>query len=287
MRRYLLFVFFFVVSGWMFAHAQEMRSHSVLVSIAPYKFFVDTIAGGTVEVSLLVPPGASFHDYEPTPKQVMSAAKADIWFRIGESFETRAMAALKYYNPRMEIVDLRDGVDLIVVGSPGHVVCSCQKGGADLHIWLSVKEAKVQAKLIAGALLTLYPEHEIQYKKSLADLLKSLDDLDLDIRQILQPLKNRTMMVAHPAYAYFARDYQLTQLPIEYEGKDPTPRQLHTLLMQARAAHITTIYVQQQYGTKGASLIAKELGAKLVMLDPYSGDYFTTLRTIAKRIAEQ
>lgn len=284
-----LFLLLFLCFGWglLTANQQDTRSHAVVVSIAPYKFFVEAVAGDTVDISLLVPPGASFHDYEPTPKQVLTAATSDIWFRIGESFETRAQAALQYYNPRIQVVDLRDGVDLIVVGSPGHVNCSCHQGGADLHIWLSVKEVKVQAKHIAEALSSMYPEHKTKYDKNLASLLKSLTDLDQEIRQTLQSVKNRTIMVAHPAYAYFTRDYNLTQLPIEYEGKDPTPRQLHNILLEARAAHINTVFVQQQYATKGATLIANELGAKLVMLDPYSGDYFATLRNIAKRIAEQ
>ncbi len=269
-----------------FGVADEQHSHNIVVSIAPYKYFVDAIAGDTVKVGLLVPPGASFHTFEPTPKQVLQAGNADIWFRVGESFETKALPALQAHNPHLRIVDLRHGVDLITVDEAGHHGC-CHVGGADLHIWLSPKQAKIQAKAIAEALIAAYPEHKELYQKRLESLLKDLDDLDKEIAETLKPLKNRTMMVSHSAYAYFGRDYHLKQLPIEFEGRDPSPKQLNATLNEARKDHIKVIFIQPQYSSKGAALIAKELGAQLVILDPYSEDYFAAMRDIAQRIASQ
>lgn len=261
------------------------QSHHVVVSVAPYKYFVEAIAQDTISIELLVPPGASFHDFEPTPQMVLKVVNADIWFRVGELFEEKAMRALKTHNPKMKIVDLREGVDLIIVDDE-HAAC-CHAQGADLHMWLSPKVAKTQAELIAKALSETYPDNKDLYAKNLNIFLQKLDALDQEIRKTLQGLKNRTIMVGHPAYAYFARDYQLKQFPIEYEGKDPTPRKLNEILLRAKNENIKTIFVQGQYNTKGASLIAKELRAKLVILDPYSGDYFISMREIAKKIAEQ
>lgn len=263
---------------------KDLRTNFVVVSLAPYKYFVEAIAGNTVKVGLLVPPDTSFHNYEPTPKQVFQTGNADIWFRIGESFEGRAIQALQSHHPRLRIVDLRDNVDLITVD---HKNGCCHIGGADLHIWLSIRQAKIQAKDIAKALIEVYPEHKQEYQERLDKLLKALDELDQEIAQTLKPLKYRVIMVSHPAYAYFVRDYQLTQFPIEYEGKDPSPKQLQNILDEARKNHVKTIFVQREHSTKGAYLIAKEIDAKVVELNPYSGDYFATMRTIAQRIAAQ
>ena len=99
----------------------EEGSPLVLVSVAPHKYYVDRIADGTVRVGLMVPPGASSHTYEPTPKQVLAASKAAIWFQVGEPFEERAGASLKSFNPDLLIVDLRDNVPLIHHGhESGH-----------------------------------------------------------------------------------------------------------------------------------------------------------------------
>ena len=75
-------------------------------------------------------------------------------------------------------------------------------------------------------------------------------------------------------------------MSIEFEGKDPTPKQLTELLQIARIDNIHTIFTQMQYSTKGAELVAHEIGAKLVNLNPYSQDYFSSLREIAEAIAK-
>lgn len=275
----------FFLMGFGFVSADQ-RSHQVMVSIAPYQFFVNAIAQDAVTVDLIVPPGVSFHHFEPTPKQILEGAKSDVWFRIGESFESRAIPALQAYHPNMKIVDLRKSVDLILIdpNNPNHRVC-CQHEGADLHIWLSPKMAIRQVETIANVLSDVYPEHKNVFQQRKEQLIVDLKKLDREIELTLKPLKYRTIMVSHPAYAYFARDYNLEQLPIEYEGKDPSPRQLTNILQEARQKGIKTIFIQNQYSSKGASLLAKELQAKIVELDPYSGDYFNTLREITKRIA--
>jgi len=287
MKYFVLFALMFAANLFAVDTAKDNRSHQVIVSIAPYKFFVEQIAGDTVKTNVFVPIGASFHDYEPTPKQVFTAGNSDIWFRVGESFENRAVQALQGHQLHTQFVDLRQGVNLIIVepGSEGH--CCCHADCADLHMWLSPKEVKIQAQTIAKALIEKYPEHKELYQKNLEKLLQSLDQLDKDISTELAPLKQRIIMVGHPAYAYFTRDYKLNQLSIEFEGKDPTPRQLTTILEKARQAHIKTIYTQKQYGSKAVQLVANELKANIVTLDPYSDDYFNMMRNISKTIATQ
>lgn len=234
----------------------------LLVSVSPHRFFLEKIAGSTVEVGLLVPAGASAHTFEPTPKQMMSAGKAQIWFRIGEPFEERAIDALKSHHPNMKIVDLREGLDLI----DGQ--CHCHSKGyshhhsLDLHFWLSARLAKIQAETMAKALMATFPENQELYKQNLAAFQQQLDQLDSEISLILQPMKNRNIFVSHPAYAYFCRDYGLQQHSIEVEGKDPTPQQLTRTLQMARNLNIQTLFIQMQYNNKGAKLIAEEIGAR-------------------------
>lgn len=265
--------------------SSDSSTKTVVVSISPYKYFVDAIAGDTIKVFLLVPPGTSFHDYEPTPKQMANTVYADIWFRVGENFETRALNSLKNHNPRMKVIDLRDGVDLITLRSEG--ACPhCLQCGADLHIWLSPNQVKIQAKLIAAALSNVYPQYATLYQANLEKLLADLDKLDSEIREILAPLKNRKIMVSHSAYAYFAREFNLEQFPIEYEGRDPSPKQLNQILIHARAQNVKTIFVQKEHSSKGARLIADQLGAQVIELAPYTNDdYFGSMRNIAHKIA--
>lgn len=269
---------------------QGQETPIVLVTVAPYKFFVEKIAGNTVTVQLMVPAGASAHTYEPTPKQMWTASKAIIWFRTGETFETKAVSALTSHNPKLVVVDLGQGVELIHDhdhdhGSGHHHGCS--HGCEDLHFWLSPDVGQIQAKTIADALIQALPEHKQMFEANLRSFREELHQLDLKITEILRPLKNRVIVVSHPAYGYFCRDYQLKQYSVEMEGKDPTPKQMTKLLNLLRELHVNTIFVQPQYNHKAANLVAEEVNAKIVELDPYSEHYETTLLEIAHAFADQ
>lgn len=281
--------YFFVCAFALFAGQLSAGASppTVLVSVAPHKFFVDQIAQGTVTVQLMVPAGSSAHTYEPTPKQMMSASRADIWFCVGENFEKRAGASLTSHRPNLELVDLRRGVSMITADPmTGSTCCCCHADGQDLHIWLSARQAKVQAKTIADTLSRRYPQHAALYSNSLTKFTQELDTLDKEIGVTLEPLKQRTILVSHPAYAYFCRDYGLKQLSIECEGRDPTPQQMTRILSEARTAGIKRIFIQPQYNSKGANLFGKELHAKVVMLDPYAEQYMMSMREIAQQFSQ-
>lgn len=278
-----LLLFVFLCKGF-FLTANDASAPYVLVSVAPHKLFVEKIAKDTVQVYLMVPAGASAHTYEPTPRQMMTASKADIWFRIGEAFENRAIQALKSHHPNLEIVDLRQGVDLIN-HSHEHGHRGCCPGCVDLHFWLSARQAQIQAQTIADALIKTYPEHADMYRANLRVFQQELQDLDREIQTILASLQNRNILVSHPAYAYFCRDYDLVQHAIEVEGKDPTPQQMTKLLNVARQMQMRTIFIQMQYNNKAAKLVADTLGTKLIVLDPYSEQFFTSMLEIAHAFA--
>ncbi len=278
-----------MVIGWfgcVFAHANQNHNPCVLVSVAPHKFFVEQIAQNTVEVHLMVPAGASAHTYEPTPRQMLKAGRAELWFCIGEAFEKRAIQALTSHYPSLVIIDLRQGLALIDA-EHRHGCKGCCSGGADLHFWLSARQAQIQAQRIAEALSNAYPQHAPFYRDNLATFQRELRELDAELSALLTPLKNRAVLVSHPAYAYFCRDYELEQYSIEMEGKDPTPQQMTRLLQVARKLQVHTIFIQMQYSRKAAELLAHTLHAKLVLLDPYGEDYFRTMREIAHAFANQ
>ncbi len=253
----------------------------VLVTVAPYKYFVEKISDGQVDVQLLVPSGASSHTYEPTPKQIIKASHADIWFVIGEPFEAKAFPLFKRHNNAIQWADLRQGVSLIKeVGCP-HAGC------IDPHFWLSPKVAKIQVRVIGDTLKKRYPDKAEEFGKNEQTLLKELDQIDADLESKLKPLQNRNIMISHPAYAYLARDYGFTQIPIEFEGRDPTPKQLGRVLESAKNSQIKTIFTQPQYSDKGAQLIGKEIRAKIVSLDPYAENYPKMMSSIGDAFSKK
>lgn len=283
-RTTLFFFLCFIYLNRAEVFSEETAKPCVLVSIAPHKFFVEKIAGQTLDVWLMVPAGASAHTYEPTSRHIMTASKGEMWFCIGESFEARAIKALQSHRPKLELVDMRKDLNLIHADHEQAHKCCCQ-GGDDLHFWLSARQAQIQVKTILDALSRNYPNHAALYKNNAEIFQKELEDLDHEIKEILSPLKNKNILVSHPAYAYFCRDYGLKQYSIEMEGKDPSPQQMTLLLNKMRQLSIQTIYIQMQYNNKAAKLVAETIGAKICILDPYSADYINSMKEIAHAFA--
>lgn len=253
----------------------------ILVSIAPQEAFVKKIVGDFADIHILVPAGSNPHLYEPTPKQMVEAGHCIIWFRIGESFETRALPFLQERYPQLTIVDTRQGLSLIpCVGcQSGH------HGGEDTHIWLSPRLVKKQAETMAKALYEKFPKRKKFFESNLIHFKKELTELDAWIDKLMAPLPLRTLLVSHPAFAYFCRDYDLRQLSIEQEGREPLPKYQTWLIEQIRQLKLRAVFTLKQYNNKGAELLAKELNLTICPLDPYSPDYLENMRFMAAQFA--
>jgi zinc transport system substrate-binding protein len=251
----------------------------ILVSIAPYQFLAERIAGEDFTVRAVVPPGANPHAYEPTSKQVTSIGQGSVWFRIGEPFEKKVLAVLKERNPALVDSDLRRGINLIGGGT-------CCGGHEDRHIWLSPKLAAAQSEEIERVLSEKFPESRDRFAENGKTLREELFALDREIASLLESVKDRVLLVSHPAFGYFCRDYDFEQLSVEFEGKDPRPRHLEEVVAQAIRQSAELALSLPQHNNKGAQLIAERLHIPVRMIDPYSHDYFETLRLLAHLIAD-
>jgi len=244
----------------------------VVVTIPPQAEFVEKVGGEHLQVTVLVPPGANPHTYEPTARQMIEVAKAKIYFQVGSGID----------------LELTFTEKLIKINS-GIIVINCSEGiqivDRDPHVWLSPKNAKIIVKNIYKALVQVDPENEEYYRRNMESYLKELESLDEEIRRILENLTDRCFIVYHPAWGYFARDYNLTQIPVEKEGKEPTARGLMALIDQARELNKKVIFVSPQFDRRKAETIAENIDGKVVFLDPLAKDYVNNLRLVALKIA--
>ncbi len=233
----------------------------VLVSVQPQKFLVESIAGDACQVEVLVPPGASPHSYEPRARQIDLIKQAFVWFRIGESFEECLLPLVK------EVIDQRENLDLIG--------CSCHDG-ADPHIWLSPSMLKQEARQICTVLEKLL---NADFQENLADLIRRIDALEIKFRG---SQFSKTILVSHPAFGYFCRDFGIEQLSVEMDGQEPSPKQLTLLMSEVEQKGLKRIFLQQQYSEKGSRRIAAELGLELFSIDPYAEDVLANLSHIGE-----
>ena len=155
----------------------------------------------------------------------------------------------------------------------------------DPHVWLSPPLLKKQAQNIAAALIELDPAGAEQYRTNLERLLAELDGLHTRIAELLRPHRGRAFYVFHPAFGYFAETYGLREVAIESAGKPPTQRQLRQLIHQAARDRPGAIFVQPQYDSRAAKIIADAIGAEVLVLDDLAFDVIANLEQIAQKIA--
>jgi len=243
----------------------------ITVSIVPQEYFVEKVGGDRVEVNVMVQPGASPATYEPKPQQLKDLSQAKAYVSIGVPFEKAWMGKIQGANSQMRVIDSARGIGRM---------------GNDPHIWLSPPFAKVQAQNIYQGLVDIDPENQAIYRANLDQFLIEIDQLDRQIKQNLAGVKNRKFIVFHPSWSYFARNYDLEQVPIEVGGQEPSAAELGELIENARVANIKVIFAQPEFSTQSAKTIAQEIGGEVLLVTPLSPDWSNNLLRVSQTFAK-
>ena len=276
----LFLILIFVLTACSPSPSTESKSTiGVTVSILPEKYFVERIGGDLVSVNVMVVSGADPHTYEPKPAQMAALSDSEIFFRLGVEYENAWLERISSTNPEMKIVDLSE--DIQKLPSPAHQGEVDTSEGLDPHVWTSPALVKPMAKRIYSELTELDPANETLFKANLDLFEKDIDILDLDIRTSLKNLTNRRFMVFHPGWAYFAKDYDLEEIPIEIGGTEPSASELSALIDTAKAENIRVIFVQPEFSTQIARYIAKEIGGEVVLISNLAENWLDNLRQVA------
>lgn len=260
------------------------------VSILPEKYFVERIAGKSVDVIVMVGEGYNPVTYEPKPKQLTRLTEAEVFFLVGVPFEKKWIRVFKSQNPNMMLVSLADQVKLrqfSEVTVPGHSHGSHSHGDQlDPHFWLNPMLVKIVAKTILETLVELVPGEKNQYQQNYDVFIKDLDDLDQYIRKQMAAVRHKDFAVFHPSWGYFADEYGLKQIAIQVQNRQSGARTLHSIITEIKEHKIKTIFVQKQFSDTDAAMIARETGAKLVPINPLAENYINNLQQVSMLFAE-
>ncbi|RDX35461.1 hypothetical protein DZA35_00400 [Arcobacter sp. HD9-500m-PIT-SAG03] len=155
----------------------------------------------------------------------------------------------------------------------------------DPHTWVSPANVKIMAKNIYDTLVNEDSKNAIFYKNNYNKFIKEIEDTDTKIKNILSNVPNNSkFMVFHPSWGYFARDYGLTQLTIEVEGKEPKPKMLRKIIEKAKKENVKAIFTQQEFSDKSAKAIASQLNIKVLKETHLSKDWSQNLIRMATAI---
>lgn len=235
----------------------------VVTTFYPLWEFTRQVAGDRAEVVSLVPPGVEPHDWEPSPRDVAEAQHARVLVLTGTPLDAWAEKILGDPKTRKTVV-----VDA------GHGISPLRLGAAiDPHMWLDPVLARAQVQAIAAALEQADPSGRVMYAEHATAYTARLEALDRAFATGLQDCARREIVTSHAAFAYLARRYGLTQVPLMgiAPEAEPSPADLAALVKMARRLKVTHIFFEPLVSPRLAETLGREIGATPLSLNPIEG----------------
>lgn len=253
----------------------------VIVSIGPEVEFVKAVGGDKVDVTLMVPSNADVHTYEPLPSQLSKVAGAKMYVQVGSGieFENNYMERLKASNPSMLVVNASQGIQLIPHPAED------EDETLDSHVWMSPKNARIMVENIYEGLVQVDPANQAYYQRNRDQYLEKLDELDKNTTQLLKD-KKKPILIYHPAFGYYARDYNLTMIGAMTSDEEPSPQRIAMMVDLARKYNITTVYVESQYDPRFMQSIASQIGGQVLVVSVLDENYLENMKKVALAFAQ-
>jgi zinc transport system substrate-binding protein len=264
----------------------------VYTTVYPLQFFAQQIGGDYVSVETVYPPGADEHTFEPSQKDMMALADADLFFYIGlglEGFVDKASKTLKNEDVKMVPVgeslhldeaahedeahnedglaeeghDDEEHADEEHAGEDEH-----GHGDFDPHVWLDPNYANELALAIKEQLAEQMPEHKETFEQNYTELTSQLKDLDKEFSEVIGSAKRKEILVSHSAFSYWEARYGIQQISISGQSttNEPSQKELQTLITHAKDEKIKYVLNEQNFNSKLAKMVQEEIGAKSLTL---------------------
>ena len=308
--------------GWALPTAAQ-KTLKVVVMIVPQQYFVEQLGGNRVAVTVLVPPGTDPHVYEPKPRNMVQISKADLYIAMGTPEEQAWLPRLLAARSDLEVLHQDAGISKLAMtghhhddhethqhqaeqagrgGAPSSASKAAPRSSAtgpedrlphavderhlDPHIWLSPKMVRTQAETISRGLCEKDPEGTDYYRARLQSFQQQMDQLDQQLGALFSRVhRPAAFLTFHPSWGYFAHDYGLHQVPIEVEGKEPSPKQLAELMRRITRERIPVLLVQPQFSRRLSEVVARQTGVQLITADPLALDWENNLLDVGRRLA--
>ena len=269
----IVFIFAFLSCPLSFPHPPSKLK--VVASLFPLQEFARAVGREEVQVSLLLPPGAEAHSWEPKPSDVLKIAQADVFIYVDPSLEPWIEKVLRaVQSKKLRVLEASQGLSLIKAqeaeGKIGHAHGSRAPGKVDPHVWLDFALDLKIVEAIAVAFSEKDPAHASLYKSNAEKYKARLKDLDNKYQKSLAKCRHRQILLSgHASFTYLAKRYDLEQIALSGISPDaePTPKKMAGVIEAARKIGIKFIYAEELVNPKIAQSLSKEAGVGVLVLN--------------------
>ncbi|WP_243291128.1 zinc ABC transporter substrate-binding protein [Bacillus sp. FJAT-47783] len=288
-RKFSLFlpIMFIVIAGLIGCSSDSTSTDTedsiqIYTTIFPLEDFTKKIGGDHVSVKSVYPPSADAHTYEPSTKQMVELAEADLFIYTGiglEGFAEKAHETLEAEN--VPILKAGEGISLQKSthdheheGEHAEENAHDHEHGeedkddhahdVDPHIWLDPILAEQLAENIKNKLVELKPEAAEEFENNFKELQNQFHDLDTEMKEVIHQAEQKEIVVSHAAYGYWEKRYGLKQISISglSPTEEPSQKELANIIELAKEHNIQYVIFEQNVSNKVADIVQRELHAK-------------------------
>lgn len=264
---------------------------NIVVTIPVLKDLTEQVGGPHVHVTSLLSGYENEHTYSPKPSDLVAVRKARLLFEVGIGLEVWVSSLVKNAgSASLLVVTTSKGIALLQ--DTEHAGEGGERGNP--HIWMDPENAMVMLQHIADALIAVDPAHATEYRANQAAYIRKLDQLRGELSERVARVADRRFIAHHPAWPYFARrfGFQIVGTIQPQSGSEPSALQLHGLIAAIKKDRIKVVVSEVQLSRRIPELLAKETGARVVVLTtlpgglPHTETYLDMLRYNVLQLAQ-
>ena len=262
---------------------------NIVVTIPVLRDLTEQVGGRHVRVTSLLSGYENEHTYSPKPSDLVAVRKARLLFEIGIGLEVWVSSLVKNAgSASLRVVTTSKGIALLRdrPNREGELHAAEEEEQGNPHIWMDPENATTMMRHITEALIQVDPAHATEYRSNQASYLRKLDQLRGDLSDRIRRLADRRFIAHHPAWPYFARrfGFQIVGTIQPQSGSEPSALHLHGLIATIKKDRIKVVVSEIQLSQKIPEMLAKETGARVVVLTtlpgglPHTETYLDMLR---------
>lgn len=245
---------------------------SIVTTLFPDYDFARQIAGDKADITLLLDPGVEAHDYDPSPADIITINKADLFVYTGDSMEPWVVSIIdSLEKDSVTVVDASADISLV---KSAKIVEEGEEARTSLeydpHIWTSPKNALIMINTILEAIIKADPENEDYYRKNAEAYSDQIRELDTEFQEIAAKAKYNTIYFGGRfALIYFVQEYGLAYMSAFdscSSETEPSAKLITNIIEAMKKSGATIVYYEELADPKAAQTIAEEIEGSTLLL---------------------
>lgn len=233
---------------------------TIYTTVFPLTSFIEQIAGDTVNVESIYPPGVDMHSYEPTQKDMMSYSDGDLFMTTSNELDPVAASIADTINGDTEIVETAADIDTgAFLDSQHDHEHDHDHGNMDPHIWLSPDLAVQMAEAVKNSLAEYNPESADMYNENFEVLKSDIEGIDEQLLAVTENPVNTDVYISHESIGYLAHQYGFHQIGISgLSNQEPSQQELTEIIESIEAQNIPYILYEPNVTSSVTDVIRSE-----------------------------